>query len=511
MTSVCVSSSPYPHLRRNPHLYEINAMAWLNHLSHKEGKKITFADVPREEWSTLKDLGIDLVWLMGVWERSPASRQICRGIPDLVEEARSILEDFEILDLVGSPYAIHRYTPDPALGTPGELLALKKTLEREGLLLILDFVPNHTATDHPWIDERPEYYVHLRKTRGGICEEGSFPAVNSPQGSVCIAHGKDPYFPPWTDTAQLDYSEPLAVQAILKTIAEIAPFCHGLRCDMAMLLLQRIFKQTWHSYLRNGTDVPEFWPLATDLLKAGGKQSIFLGEAYWGTEGELFRQGFDFVYDKTLYDRMAEGDVPGLKRHLSSPVWLQERMTRFLENHDEPRAMERFGREKIRSAMVAHATLPGLRFWHQGQWEGRCKKIPVQMRRAPRETPDEDLFSFSKSLLHEVNHPVFHDGQWGLCDTSGWPDNQSHQNLLAWCWDLGEERRLIIVNFCSSSCQGYVRLPQDWFHGGGEYSCYDPLKGEIFRGSASEVKNLGLYVGLNKWDFHFFHVNRDCG
>lgn len=451
----------------------------------------------------MKDRGMDIVWLMGVWERSPASRRCALALEDLVRASRSILGDFRSDDVVGSPYAVHRYVPDPRLGSADELLQLKETLEGEGLRLLLDFVPNHTARDHPWVRKAPARYVQGRRTSSGGCEEGFYPLKERP-GGVCIAHGRDPYFPPWTDTAQLNYFEPRAVHAMLETLEGIASYCDGVRCDMAMLVLRRIFERTWAPYLEGSGGAEEFWPLAVHRLERVAGSRLWLAEAYWGTEEELLRHGFNYVYDKSFYDLMVQGDVQGLRRQLSAPLVFQEKMARFLENHDEERAMTKLGPERIRCAMVVHGTLPGLRFWHHGQFDGRRVKVPIQLRREVEEIPEGDMVSFSGNLLRELDAPVFHEGDWELCDTAGWPDNQTHRNLLAWCWRLGEERRLIVANFCSSASQGYVRLPVGWLPEGETYSCRDPLKRKTFKGPLNEARKRGLYVGLGRWDYHFF-------
>jgi hypothetical protein len=288
----------------------------------------------------------------------------------------------------------------------------------------------------------------------------------------------------------------------------LSDYCHGFRCDMAMLVLADVFEKTWGPYLAGAYTVHEFWPLATGRAKSGDGPCIFMAEAYWGLEEKLFDLGFDYSYDKGFYDLLAKADIAGLKRHLSAPVHRQQKLIRFLENHDEPRALETFSKHKIRCAMIIQATLPGMRFWQHGQWEGNRIRVPVQLRRAPEEALQEDHWKFTKQLLKEVNHPVFHEGKWEICETAGWPDNTSHQNLLAWCWHKGEERRLVVVNFASKPAQGYVKLPLTLVPEKGEVRIQDPLKGEIYFRSASDLKTEGLYTALNEGDFHFFNFEK---
>ncbi len=493
-------------IRKNPHLYEINLMPWLNQLSERERRKITLGDVPASVWSNLKKAGFDLIWLMGVWQRSPDSIHKVRNHRSLTNECRSLLADFDAEDITGSPYAIPRYVLDSAFGTGHDLLSLRKTFEDNDLSLILDFVPNHTACDHFWIRQNPNFYIKAESKEAERCMDGFFLAKDAP-GRPCIAHGKDPFFQPWKDTAQINCCNPEAVTAMLDTLSDISRYCHGFRCDMAMLVLQSVFRKTWRNHVnKDDLNTEEFWTVAINGLKSAGSCCLWIAEVYWGVEQDLITLGFNYTYDKKFYDLLVKEDIKGLKTHLSAPVEYQENMVRFLENHDEPRAMDVFGSAKIYSAMVIHATLPGMRFWHHGQFEGSCIRVPVQLRRAPTEPVRHELKAFAEMLLQEVNHPVFHDGVWQMCEIQGWPDNQSHRNLLAWCWRKEKERRLIVVNFTSAPAQGLVKTPVNWLPGSEHFLCSDPLKGESYVLAKAQVETSGLHVYLGQRDFHFFKV-----
>ena len=494
-------------LRKNPHIYEINLMTWLEALSRREQRKIDLRSIPLREWRDLKALGMDLVWLMGMWHRSPDSRRRARAEPQLVKACGNILEDFNIEDIVGSAYAVHDYRPDPAFGSLEDLRTLKATLEDEGLQLVLDFVPNHTACDHPWITQYPERYVLGEKKGEAACEEGYFLAGRSPDQN-CFAHGKDPYFPPWTDTAQINYGQDKTMEAMSETILHLSEHCHGFRCDMAMLILKDVFVQTWGQRLGGKIAEREFWSFAIEKLRSAGRSNILIAEAYWGKDASLISHGFDYAYDKHLYDLMGRGDVRGMKDALSAPVPSQEKMVRFLENHDEERAIMLFGSGKIRCAMIIQATIPGMRFWHHGQWDGHRLHIPVQLRRAPDEASDSDLRAFSERLLKEINHPVFHEGLFKMCHTHGWSDNNSHVNLLAWSWEKGDHRRLIIVNFSSEPAQGYITLSKGLLPMSKHLVFLDPIKKESYQRDFAEVENTGLYSGLESGDFHFFIIEK---
>ena len=182
-------------------------------------------------------------------------------------------------------------------------------------------------------------------------------------------------------------------------MGHLSSMCHGLRCDMSMLLLGDVFRTTWAGYLDAGEKEWEFWSEAIDRLKSEGNAGLLIAEAYWGKEAALLSQGFDYVYDKTFYDIILGGNVPQLKKYLSRPVSGQEKMLRFLENHDEQRAITAFGYDRIKCAMVIHATLPGIRLWHQGQLEGYKIRVPVQLKRAPNEPKNMSLEVFSENLI----------------------------------------------------------------------------------------------------------------
>ncbi|MBW1915557.1 MAG: alpha-amylase [Deltaproteobacteria bacterium] len=492
-------------LRKNPHIYQINLMTWLWDLSRRENKEICLNNIPEKEWQRLKELGMDLIWLMGMWERGPDSRKKARNELDLVNACRNILPDFQIEDIAGSPYAIHDYRPDPRFGSFKDLSALKKILEDNGLGLILDFVPNHTACDHPWIVSHPERYILDETDETGSCRQGFFFSGDS-SPKRCIAHGKDPYFPSWKDTAQLNYAESGTLDCMSKTLMDLTAFCHGVRCDMAMLLLRDVFMNTWGSHLEKKKEMAEFWPFAIARVKDSGLEFLLMAETYWGMETDLLNSGFDYVYDKHLYDMMLGGSIDQIKRHISYPINHQEKMIRFLENHDETRALKAFGSVKIKGAMLVHATLPGMRLWQHGQFEGSQLRIPVQLRRAPAEVLNDELNTFGKKLLKEVNHDVFHEGTFRVCPTHGWPDNDSHVNLLAYSWSMGDEKRLIAANLSNESAQGYITIPDGYIQARGRLLLDDPLKHEKHQREALEITEKGLYVALESGEFHFFCI-----
>src|SRR3954453_14891924 len=181
-------------LVEHPFIYEINTWVWLNELGQRTSEGIGLGEVPAREWDAIAALGFDAVWLMGVWERSPAGIAIALRNDGLVESFRRALPDLTAADVVGSPYCIRDYTVAAHLGGAAGLASAREALERRGLKLILDFVPNHVAPDHAWTSTHAEYCV------GGSEEDiEREPASFVKVGDRVLAYGRDPYFAAWPD------------------------------------------------------------------------------------------------------------------------------------------------------------------------------------------------------------------------------------------------------------------------------------------------------------------------
>jgi hypothetical protein len=483
---------------RYPALYEISTWLWLSELSRKYQRQIDLSSVPATEWDAIAAYGFDGVWLMGVWERSPAGVVIANQNKNLIEDFRRALPDFRPEDNVGSPYCVRRYVVDRSLGGPQGLAAARKELTRRGMNLVLDFVPNHVAPDHPWVAEHPEFFI-----RGSVDDMTKDAASYMELRGTVYARGRDPYFPAWPDVLQLNAFEPVLRKAVIETIASIAQQCDGIRCDMAMLFLNAIFERTWSS--RAGAQpATEYWVEVISAIKSRHPGFLFIAEAYWGLEWDLQQQGFDFCYDKTLYDRMEHGNAESIRLHLCADLAYQGKLLRFIENHDEPRAAATFAPAKEQAVAVTAATLPGVRLFYEGQFEGRKVRPPVFLSRRPDEPVNRDLQDFYRKLLAAVNQPIFREGQFRLCDRTGWPDNASFQNVVAWTWCKDDERYLIVVNLSDTTVQAQVQVP--WVGAGdGIWHLLDAFSGTSYERSGKDMVSPGLYVELGPWNYHFFH------
>lgn len=487
---------------RYPTVYEINTWVWLSDLSERLGAIVELDSVPPEEWDAIAEFGFDAVWLMGVWERSPAGIAIANQNPDLVADFRRALPDFHPFDNVGSPYCVRQYVVDELLGGPGGLATARKELAKRGMRLILDFVPNHVAPDHPWVRKHPEYFIQ-GSTEDAERDPASFATVN---GKV-IACGRDPYFPAWRDVLQLNAFDSGLRQAAIETMRDIASQSDGIRCDMAMLLLNPLFERTWGG-LAGQRPPTEYWAGLIPAIKNANPDFLFIAEAYWDQEWELQQQGFDFCYDKRLYDRLEHDTAENVRLHLCAGLDYQEKLLRFIENHDEPRASTTFLPAKHRAAAVAMATLPGARLFHEGQIEGRKVRSPVFLGRRPDEIPDQNSMAFYKKLLQAIDSPVFHDGDWCLCERIGLPGNSSFENVVAWSWVKQDDRCLIVVNLSDSAVQARIRAPWNDMEAM-TWHLSDVLSDATYERESGEIQSAGLYVDLEPWHCHLFQCHRE--
>jgi hypothetical protein len=438
---------------------------------------------------------------MGVWERSPKGIQIALNNQGLMSEFRRVLPDFTPDDVIGSPYCVRRYKVDEHLGGEEGLAEAREILRKRGLRLILDFVPNHLAPDHPWTTKHPEYFI-----RGNEEDLQRDPASFLKIGGNIFACGRDPYFPAWPDVLQLNAFNSGLRQAIVETVSRIAEQCDGSRCDMAMLLLNNIFERTWGS--RAGEKpVADYWTTIIPAVKKRQPEFRFIAEAYWDLEWELQQQGFDYCYDKRLYDRLEHSHPEEVRLHLLADLPYQQKLVRFIENHDEPRAAAVFSTDKARTAAVVTLTLTGAKLLHEGQFSGMKVRLPVFLGRRPAEPVDADLNTFYQNLMKAINREIFRNGQWRLCERSGWADNQSHYNLLTWCWSNDKERFLIVVNFSPQSSQGKVRVPLNELRGK-TWRLNDVLTGEKYDRIGDQIRDSGLYVDLKPWSYHFWRLEK---
>jgi hypothetical protein len=483
-----------------PSLFQINTRVWLTELSAVLGRPATLDDIPDAELDRLARWGFDWIWMLSVWQTGPAGQQVSRGNFEWRKEFEDTLPDLREEDIAGSGFAITGYTVHQALGGDAALGRLRKRLRQRGLKLMLDFVPNHTALDHPWVEAHPEYYISAPETELEQAPH-NYTRVKRGSGDLILAYGRDPYFAGWPDTLQLDYSKPATQKAMIGELMRIAGQCDGVRCDMAMLVLPDVFERTW------GRRPHSFWPQATRQIRGQVPDFCFMAEVYWGLEWTLQQQGFDYAYDKRLYDRLREGHTRPVREHFHAGLDYQDKLARFLENHDEPRAAASFARDIHQAAAVITFLTPGLRFFHQGQFEGRRKRISPHLVRAPMEPLDKELQSFYDRLLSVLNQSALRDGHWQSLEcVPAWEGNGTWDCFLAFAWQGPAGNRLLVtVNYAPNQSQCYVRIPfTDLI--GRALQFRDLLGPASYERDGSDIAARGLYLDMPPWGYHLFEV-----
>jgi len=334
--------------------------------------------------------------------------------------------------------------------------------------LILDFVPNHFHAETSLIDEHPYLFLSASETQ---LQEDSHTFYQH-KGKIW-AHGRDPYFPAWQDTIQVDYFDNRARDFMSDQLMKLAEVCDGVRCDMAMLMINTVFESTWRHTDGFEDRNTEFWDRTIGRVKAQHPNFQFIAEAYWDLEWQLQQLGFDYTYDKRLLDRLHEENVQSIRAHLWADPDFRSRSVRFLENHDEDRVLKRMDSRQAEAAAIITYTLPGMRFFHDGQWEGRRVRLPVQLGREPKEWPCTCVQStylpkvkgalsqpscnctyvFYEKLLIYLQKPIFQKGEWHQLEVI---DGADH--ILAWRWTLKEKHVVFIINYAKENSTGKVSI-----------------------------------------------------
>lgn len=488
----------------NPKIYEINTRVFLRRFN-TENRKAKLLDVPFSFWQRLAELGINYIWLMGIWKTCSSTIDKYCFEDFLINNYSKALKDWKHDDVIGSPYSIDKYELNENICSVNELKLFREKLKSIGLGLILDFIPNHYSSESELIYIHPEIFLQVDETtykndthtyfQPNILEKKYF------------AHGRDPFFPAWQDTIQVNVCIKEAREFQKKELRKISELCDGVRCDMAMLALNNVFKNTWGSALSEKCKEQsvEFWSEIIPYIKSNNNNFIFIAEAYWDLEWQLQQLGFDFTYDKSLTDRLKFASAKDVLDHLKAEYDYQIKSLRFIENHDEERAIVEFGKEKSKAAAVIISTILGAKLFYDGQIEGKKIKLPVQLGREPEEKIQDDIKYFYENLLSITNHEIFYHGQWKLLEpSSSWMNNYSYKNILAWEWIFKNERRIVTVNYSSSVAT--CRLKIDIAGYPDEFVIKDLLNQVEYLRSSEEIHTLGLYIELKPYHSHIFSL-----
>ena len=486
---------------RYPTLYQVNTRVWLTELSRALGRRATLDDIPNAALDQFSAQGFDWIWLLSVWQTGAAAQAVSRSNAGWRHEFAETLPDLTEEDIAGSGFAITNYVIHRELGGDAALARVRKRLHERGLKLMLDLVPNHMAPDHPWVESHSDFFISGNETDLANAPQNYFrtEVAGSPH---IFAHGRDPYFPGWPDTIQLNYGNPALQDAMTRELTRIAGQCDGVRCDMAMLILPDVFKRTW------GIDAKLFWPNAISAVRAKRPDFLFMAEVYWDLEWTLQQQGFHYCYDKRLYDRLREGHARPVREHFLAEMTYQNHLARFLENHDEPRAAATFSNAQHQAAAILTFLAPGLRFFHQGQFEGHQKRISPHLVRAPIEPTDLILQSFYTKLFEALKRPTLRDGNWQLlgCEAA-WGDNRTNEDFIAFGWEnISSEPVVVAVNYSDHQSQAKVLLPFQ-IDISPTYRFNDLLSGASYEWAGAELANSGLFVDLPPWGAHLLSMS----
>jgi hypothetical protein len=495
---------------RYPALYQINTRVILGEIGRSLGRPATLDDVSDAYLDQIAGRGFEWVWPLGVWQTGPAGREISRTRPSLRDSYAKDLPDWRDEDVVGSPFAVHRYEVNRDFGGDAALGRFRDRLGRRGLRLLLDFVPNHVAPDHAWVSEHPEYFIE--GTDEDVAREpqnwGRFQTARGPR---VLAFGRDPYFPGWPDAVQLNYRHAGLREAMMGELGRVSERCDGVRCDMAMLVQPQIFQRTWgdRALPRDGSpphDEP-FWTGAISRVTRRRPDFVFVAEVYWDMEWELQQAGFSYTYDKRLYDRLEAGQARAAREHLNAAPDFQDHSLRFLENHDEPRAASAFQpNARHMAAAVITFFVPGMRFFHEGQLEGRRARASNHLGRRLAETRDDELGAFYERLLATLRRPELHEGRWrNLPVRAAWDGNPTSDNFVTGLWERNDRRVLTVVNYGGTQGQCYVPIDVPELIGRPVFLT-DLLGDVTYERDGSTLTSGGLYLDLPPWGRHVFEL-----
>ncbi|CAD8083789.1 unnamed protein product [Paramecium sonneborni] len=478
----------------NPTIYELSLRPWLYELTNKYGRKISkLNDIPIEEFQHLKDIGVDYVWLMGIWQLGKYGLDFDKAHAN---DYKSNLPDFTIDDVIGSPYAITQFVCNSELGTDQDIINLRKKLNDMGLKLMLDFVPNHSAIDSPYRTSNIDYYIRAPPNTPKPYDSEFY----LPDG---VSYGGDQWDGFWKDTAQWNYWNQDTRNYLKSVVKKIASMSDGMRCDMAMVILNDLFYNKWKPQLDAwGYKRPssEFWSEAIKETKQQYPNTIFLAEVYWGKEQDLINLGFDYVYEKWLLDQQATLDVGKVRPILSNlNLNYASHSNHFVENHDEPRAIIKFSGKDYISCVAAlmSYSIPGARFINHGQLEGLSNKLDVHLRRSYKENGSTYVKWFYGKVLPILKKDVFKSGNWQQLNVTG----DQYWKFFAFKWTNSSDKIVVIINYSDGSGYGLVKLSDA---SSGQQTITEMISGQTYVRSGDDMRNNGLGVVVDGWNAQIF-------
>lgn len=475
-----------------------SVLVWFDQLSKKYHRPVKLlSDIPDEELDILSHWGFSGLWLIGIWQRSPSSKQIKNlcGNP----EAES------------SAYSLYDYLISDALGGEEALDNLKSRCMQRGIRLACDMVPNHTGLDSRWMRENPDYFLSLDYSPYpaysfigvDLCSDPGiglfiedhyfnrsdaavvFKRLDRGSGEVrYIYHGNDGTNMPWNDTAQLNYLNPELREEVIRTILNTARKFPIIRFDAAMTLTRKHYQRLWFPVPGSGGDIPtragqglsaeefgrqmpvEFWREVVDRINSELPDTLLLAEAFWMMEGYFVRTlGMHRVYNSAfmhmLKDEKNEDYRQLIKNTLEFDPQILKRYANFMNNPDEETAVVQFGKgDKYFGVCTMMATLPGLPLFGHGQFEGFSEKYGMEYSKAYRaEQPDRGLIEHHERVIAPLLHKryLFSEvEQFRLYDlVSG--SGEVNENVFVYSNSSGGERALVIYNNSMAGASGWIK------------------------------------------------------
>ncbi|KDO27882.1 hypothetical protein SPRG_07154 [Saprolegnia parasitica CBS 223.65] len=489
--SIVLAAAVASALGANPVIYEISTRPWLYELSLKYNRPMSLDDpsalalIQKELLALKAAYNPDYIWMMGVWQLGAYGLNLDQTTKN--DEFNSILPGWTKDDVIGSPYAVANYTCNPSIGTDDDLRALKSFLNANKMKLMLDFVPNHVAVDHPWACSQPEFLLPLDQADLGSHSCAKGPTVRPPCSARSFYTGGDYWNSGWVDTVQLNYWNPALRSAQIDTLSHIASLADGIRCDMAMSVLNREIELAWVKDNRNGNScstgsqgrmptkfassppTTEFWADAIPVLKAKYPSLFLMAENYnYGftpTPEDLYLQslGFDVTYDMDALKTIDAMPIGSGKANFVNLVRASStkyaKSVHFVENHDDNRAagtLFNYKASAARAAALAVTSLPGSKLFFHGQFDCNPNRLAVQLRRGVSFKPDAYCQTWFADLLQTLTDDVHTRGNWLGIDSAPFSSTDG-SDVISYKWQYNCTERLVVANY--RDAWSNVRIP----------------------------------------------------
>jgi hypothetical protein len=468
--------------------------------------------IPDTFFTELKRIGVKYIWLIGIYEQSKTGKKLAFELQELHSKYMECLSDWTKKDIAASPYAIKKYEIAREFGgIKAYRIFRKKLKEKFDIGIILDFIPNHVALDNSIVEKHPEYFIRVNEPIPPERSKNYFKKTTE-TGNIFLAHGKDPFSPVWKDTLQLDYRSKAVQKYMTKEVVKLSELCDGLRCDMSMLILSEVFNSNWKDYPLPSDIVPsgkEFWCDAISTVRNLNPKFLFIAEVYWDKEKIMLDLGFDYVYDKKLYDCLTQYNCPRLREYIQHTFSFEKGRLVFLENHDEQRAASILPREKYYACAVLNYSLPSVKLLHEGQLEGR--KIPhaLQLLRIQPEKINVEIYQFYRTLFDVIHKSAIKNGYFrALNPLPAWERSPSYQNFIIYFYENDKlEKDLVVVNFSGYQSQCRVKI-ESFDLIGHEFIIEDRLSDQKYQRSGNEMFYDGLFLELMPYQAQIFQFRK---